>query len=160
MKMFIVGVDSRQNDDLVTRVQAARSRYDELQQVNRSHVSSSQAMDREPDLIVIHNTHWTLLNMGLNGSSLADLPMSEGSLLPRSYLVGYMEQLKYLSRLVREAFPTAPMLMHTAAMVRHDVTTGHTEGKRAWINRLFIDQLNQASRQVSDQASRQVSQSV
>lgn len=86
--------------------------------------------------------------MGSDGTLTSDLPMSEGKLLPHTFLKDYMGQLKHLSGLVRNAFPTVPVLMHTAAMVRHDVSTGHTEGKRAWINRVFIDQLNQASRQV------------
>ena len=139
--MFIVGIDQRQ--DPVSRVEAARKQFDKLQ---RGNGEGGEVI--EPDLIVVHNTHWTLLNMGSSGSITEDLQMAAGAILPQKFMREYIIQLKALSRSVRDAFPSVPVLMHTAAMVRHDVATGHTEGKRAWINRLFIDQLNQASRQV------------
>ena len=135
--MFILGVDPRSNQ--IGRVGIARKEFDQLQDGKEG---------VEPDIVVLHNTHWTLLNMASDGSGTTDQAMANGALLPLSFIREYSNQLKGLAHRVRETFPTTPVLIHTAAMVRHDAYTGHTEGKRAWINRLFIDQLNQASRQV------------
>jgi len=135
--MFILGIDPR--NDQTRRVGIARKEFDQLQDGRK---------DVEPDIIVLHNAFWTLFNMAMNGSRTEDQAMANGVLLPLSFIREYSNQLKGLAHRVRETFPTTPVLIHTAAMVRHDAYTGHTEGKRAWINRLFIDQLNQASRQV------------
>ena len=140
-QMFILGIDPRQPDSsrVEVRVTAARRQFSEL-------MGNSSF---QPDIIVLHNAHWTLLNMASENNPTTDMDMASASSLPASYIASYMEQFAHLAHLVRIDFPDTPITLHTAAMVRHDVSTGHTEGKRAWVNRLFIEQLNEAGREVA-----------
>ncbi len=120
--MFILGVDPRQDasSNIENRVAQARKQFDEL--LGGAHQAEQQ---QQPDVIVLHNAHWTLLNMATEGSPTEDMEMSGAPMLSEAFMHTYMESLARLVQLVRAAFPETVMVMHTAAMVRWVSGRGH-----------------------------------
>ena len=142
--MFLLGVDLSKENPL-GRIEYAKQQWTKL---TCKHSQPCPDPPAPPDIIVLHNIHWTLLHMSLDERH-PHHNLGKEPILPPAFIEAFMHNLSSIAHSIRSAFPSSLMVMHTAIMPRHDYNTGLSDSKRAFINRIFIDQLNDAHRAVA-----------